>query len=321
MSLSQGITTFVLGAGFSAAEQFPLVRGLRDRVLHFLEAEQHSAYRTFLAPGNGGFKDGQFKAGLEAIDPAGGLEFEELLIALTKRVKTASPQDPSFITDRVLRIGCARLLWCIQNSVWRVSSSYQNFAARLNRAPGNAIISFNWDLLAEKMLTDVGLAWSYAIDGGIPLIKPHGSINWSGHLREGLKAEYDGWRPLGTGSQLSYDLREPLSNPNKQEINSKLRYMIFPGDPELPAEDPDIRWLWDQGRSAIERSNSVVFIGYSLPEYDSFATDFFRTTIGDRRVEAYTPSAEHLERYRVMFGDRAILKQETFAACEYAKQP
>ena len=315
-------TAFVLGAGFSAAEQFPLVRGLRERVLHFLEAEQHSAYRVFLAPGNGGFSEGQFGAGLKAIDPNETLAFEELLIALSKRTKTTKSEDPCFITERVLRIGCARFLWCIQNSIWRAGTAYQNFALWLRSNPSNSVISFNWDLLLEKTLTDEALTWSYGLDGSaIPIIKPHGSINWSGHLREGLKAEYDGWQALGTGCRLSFDVREPLSNPNKQEINSNLRYMIFPGDPELPQEDADVRWLWDRAGEILARAQKIVFIGYSLPEYDSFAERFFREAAEGKTIEAITPSKEHLERYRIAFGGRADLRDQRFEHCGYALPP
>lgn len=312
-------TAFVLGAGFSAAEQFPLVRGLRERVLHFLEAEQHSAYRTFLTPGNGGFREGQFRAGLNAVDPNETLAFEELLIELSKRKKTARNDDPSFIAERVLRIGCARLLWCIQNSIWRAGTAYQNFASWLSRYPGNGVISFNWDLLVEKTLTDAGLTWSYGLDGAAtPVIKPHGSINWSGHLREGLRAEYDGWQPLGGGSRLCFDLAEPLSNPNKQEINSTLRYVIFPGDPELPGQDADVRWLWDRAGEVLARAQKIVFIGYSLPGYDSFADTFFRDAATGKTIEAITPASDHLERYRIAFGGRAVLRPEKFEQCEYA---
>lgn len=315
-------TAFILGAGFSAAEQFPLVRGLRDRVLHFLQAEQHSAYRTFLAPENGGFREGQFRAGLKAVDPDEALAFEELLIELSKRNKTTRNDDPSFITERVLRIGCARLLWCIQNSIWRAGAPYQNFASWLGKCPGSSVISFNWDLLVEKALSDAGLTWSYGPKSvAIPIIKPHGSINWSGHLREGLIAEYDGWQPLGEGSHLCFDVREPLTNPNKQEINSALRYMIFPGDPELPRQDADVRWLWDRAREVLARAQQVIFIGYSLPDYDSFAESFFREAVAGKAIEVITPACDHLERYRIAFAGRAVLRSEKFEECLYSLPP
>ena len=72
-----------------------MIRGLRNRVLHYLEAERHSAYEVFLSPGNGGYEKGQFYAGLDSIDADGGMEFEELLIALASRLRTASDTDPA----------------------------------------------------------------------------------------------------------------------------------------------------------------------------------------------------------------------------------
>ena len=40
--------TFVLGAGFSVAQGFPLVKDLRSRVEDFLRAENHSLYAGLL---------------------------------------------------------------------------------------------------------------------------------------------------------------------------------------------------------------------------------------------------------------------------------
>jgi len=313
-------TAFILGAGFSALQQFPLVRGLRDRVLHFLEAEQHSSYRMFLEPNNGGLPEGQFKSGLNLVDASGKLEFEELLVELAKRIKTAGPSDPYPITARVLRIGCSRLLWCIHGFIWQPETCYRNFAEHLRNSPGSVVISFNWDLLLERTLTDAGIPWSYNLSpSGVSIIKPHGSINWSGHLRKGLTADYAGWEPLGSGSKLCFDASNPLANPNMQDINSDLRYMIFPGDPELPKEDADISWLWEKARAALLGVDSAAFIGYSLPDYDTFASDFFESELAGKRIEAFTPSDDHLKRFETLFGGRAILKNEKFEHCAYAR--
>jgi hypothetical protein len=72
--------TFVLGAGFSVEHQFPLMYGLKKRVIHFLEAERHSAYATFLKPGNAGLPKGQFYSGLEEVDTQNKLELEDGVI-------------------------------------------------------------------------------------------------------------------------------------------------------------------------------------------------------------------------------------------------
>jgi hypothetical protein len=308
----------VLGAGFSAREGFPLIRGLRNRVLHYLEAERHPAYEAVLSPGNGGYEKGQFYAGLGSIDPSGKTEFEELLISLGSRLRTASDEEPCHITRRVLRIGCARFLWCIQNSIWRVGTAYQNFAAHLRLGGNDAVISFNWDLLLEKTLTDSKIPWSYhTLDAGIPIVKPHGSINWSGHLREHLQSQYAGWQPLGLGSTLCFAANEPLSNPDIQESNPDLRYMLYPGDSELPKEDVDVEWLWEQAEDAIRDRDSLVFIGYSLPAYDTYASQFF-ARFADKDIEAFNPSWDDLGRYRRILGAEGLFPQK-FEDCKYSR--
>jgi len=312
--------TFVLGAGFSASEQFPLVRGLRDRVLHFLQAERHRAYRTFLEAGNGGHEKGQFFAGLELAESSGVLGFEELLIKLKADLKNPQPKDPRHITNNVLRIGCARLLWWFQLSIWRVQQEYANFTQKVAAIPGSAIVSFNWDLLAEKALTDANIQWNYNLEDSakVPVLKPHGSINWSGHLREGLSAQYSGWTPIQTGSQISFDVLSPLENPNKQEINSELRHMIFPGDLDS-SSDPDIKLVWNSVATAIARSSKVVFIGYSLPQYDGFARSFFVRHCQGKLVEVFDPSPESLKRFKNTFGEGVTTCELRFEHCDYAK--
>jgi hypothetical protein len=294
-------------------------------VIHYLEAERHSAYEVFLKPGNGGYPRGQFYAGLDAIDPQGTLGFEEVLIALRRRLRATHDSDPCYITDRVLQMGCARLLWCIQNSIWKVSACYEAFCGWLQPLPGTppgAIISFNWDLLVERALTDMKISWQYSVSNGgtIPILKPHGSINWSRHLREELLAQYGGWQPIGPGNRLTFDALEPLSNPNKQEINSNLRYMIYPGDPELPDDDPDLRTIWQEVSSAIQERDVIVFLGYSMPDYDSLAAKFFQSFAGKKRIEVYNPSREHLERFQRVLGSTAQLCELSFEGSPYARQ-
>jgi hypothetical protein len=313
---------FILGAGFSVDEQFPLMRGLKERVFHFLEAERHSSYAPFLMPGNGGFTEGQFQAGLRQIDGAGTLEFEGLLIALRAYLKTAGPHDPAHVILRVLRIGCARLLWCIHNSIWRVDPHYLCFAqavAGSGDKPGT-VVSFNWDLVAERAFHDATFPWAYTRgqQNAVPVLKPHGSINWSGFLRESLKSDYAGWAPIASHSRLSYDRFNPLSNPDMQDINPYLRYMIFPGDSES-AEDPDLKLIWNDVCAAIQSSEAVVFIGYSLPDYDSWSRRFFAEVCAGKAVEIYNPSPAVLTRFREVFGEAAEVHQQTFGQCVYCQ--
>ena len=294
-------TTFILGAGFSAEQQFPLVRGLTGRVIHFLEAEQHSSYKGFLRDTQG-LGHAQFYEGLHHLHRERQLGFEELLIGLPRHLAMAPQEDPCHVTSEVLRIGVARLLWCITSFIWRVESCYQHFAQRLISAKGTwRVVTFNWDILVEQAIEQSGGAWAYSIaasGSAVPIIKPHGSINWSSHLQNpNLTPIYPDWAPVGPGSKLSFDRAHPLSNQDQQEINSDLRYCLYPGDPDLPTTNPDLRLLWSDVTAAIKQSERVVFIGYSLPAYDSFAGNLFRELCAAKIVDVYDPSAETRKRF------------------------
>lgn len=102
--------TFILGAGFSASAGFPLIRALRHELLSFIEAEQHPSAKPHLTPNIHGYPQGQFYAGLEAIDPARSMGFEELVIALRDRLSSTYEHDPCYNCERILRDGCGRSL-------------------------------------------------------------------------------------------------------------------------------------------------------------------------------------------------------------------
>jgi hypothetical protein len=318
--------TFILGAGFSAAEQFPLVRGLKERVIRFVMDERHSLYQASLQPGNGGFPRGQFFAGLDAVDPTETLGFEEVLISLRQKLEHADDQDPCFRTRNVLESGCARLFWSIHKSIRRISLCYENFGTWIRtpttRQP-DAIVSFNWDVLVERALSDSHVPWTYSISGSdrVPVLKPHGSINWTGYLREGGSCEYPGWKTIAPDSQLCFDESRPLLNPDPQEINPDLRYMLFPGDPELPEIDHDLKLIWSEVAEAIAEHKVLVFLGYSMPDYDSFAAQFFRQFARSKHIEVYNPSDDHLERFRTVLGSSAQLFKQTFQQSPYAQPP
>jgi hypothetical protein len=180
-------TTFVLGAGFSAAAGFPLVRGLRERVINFIEDDRHATYAPFLQPGQG-YANGQFYEGLRLADPESKLAFEELLIALERGCEQATPEDPRHTTLRVLRLGCVRLLWQRQNAIQQASASYANFAKRFFKpaeAPYNTVVTFNWELMMEKSLRDAAVPWQYTRSQGVIAVLKPGYGNDSvqtGHL-------------------------------------------------------------------------------------------------------------------------------------------
>jgi hypothetical protein len=171
--------------------------------------------------------------------------------------------------------------------------------------------------LIEKALAGSDLPWTYSdSDSAISVLKPHGSINWNDYLSRGMKTGYSGWRPICPDSELSYDSLNPLLNPDRDDINPNLRYMVFPGDPE---NELDAEKIWRCASKAISERDSLVIIGYSLPEYDDVALDFLKRHSAGKKIEVYNPSKEHLEKFRRFFGSSALLEASRFEDSKYAK--
>ena len=280
------------------------MKGLKTRVIHYLEAEQHYRYRDYLRRDNS-YPRGQFYKGLEILDPENDLEFEELLIKLAEHLKSAENTDPCIVTNRVLRIGVNRLFWCIKFFILRIADCYRNFAYQLMGNAGNwRVVSFNWDILVEQCLSEIDANWKYSLapnDTKIPVIKPHGSINWSSFAQNSIVSKYRGWKPISADSKLSYDADHPLDNPDLDDTTPDWRYCLYPGDPDLPQSNADLTLLWQDVHLAIQSSERVVFIGYSLPEYDSYAGSAFRELCKNKAVEVYDPSSTTLERFHKAF--------------------
>lgn len=311
-------TTFVLGAGFSKAAGFPLVRELTDEILDFLVANSNPSWDVHLKA-NDLFPHGQFWTGFDAVDPNRSMAFEELLAALA-RVAATHSLHPAGLTEKVLRLGCARLLWHKQNSLTTLPSAYKNFALRIaaDRLAGvhHGFVSFNWDVLMEWALQKHGVPWLYwKANGPVPVLKPHGSINWSKHLLEGLTAPV--WSPLYTGSKLSWIAEDPFSDPFPQ-INYDRRFMLFPTDAEFPEGAEELRRMWDMVGLLILERPKVVFLGYSLPPYDEDVRNVLKRVCGSKIVEVYNPSDQVLSNFGTLFGRDVHLFAERFDECKYA---
>jgi hypothetical protein len=216
-----------------------------------------------------------------------------------------------------------RLLWQRQNAIRQVSASYANFANQFFKpaeARDNAVVTFNWELMVETSLRNATVPWQYTRSQGVvPVLKPHGSINWSSYLESGGRCDYEGWRVIAPHSKLSYDVLQPLSDPDVDEVNPDFRYMLFPGDPELPEKNSNLKLIWAEIEQVLEQSEALVFIGYSLPEYDSYSTQMFQRYASQRQIEVYNPSTEHLEHFRLTLGQHAQLFPQRFEECRYAQ--
>jgi hypothetical protein len=62
-----------------------------------------------------------------------------------------------------------------------------------------------------------------------------------------------------------------------------------------------------------------VFIGYSLPAYDSWSCRFFTEVCASKPVEVYNPDHNVLQRFREVFGEGTKVHEQTFGQCLYCQ--
>ena len=225
------------------------------------------------------------------------LPFEELLLAL-KRLIREHPDTPARITDEELRIGARRVLWQVQERDDPTGPAYRRFGEKLRRCRGRVgVISFNWDVHVERVLCEAGIRWRYwaAEDGRVPVIKPHGSINWSAHRKLDM-APYGGQWVHIPNTSFSYIGADPLTDPGWDDVVPQIVHTLYPGDSDSPSADADVAAIWKDAGRLLERAGRVVFIGYSFPGYDEQVAGFFRKMVRRREVVVVNPSVQSLAR-------------------------
>ncbi len=300
------VKTFILGAGFSHLAGFPLVSGLRHDVLNFINGNPDPVYNGHLRE-HWLYPDGQFWGGLRTADPSdSSWDVEELLERLAD-LAAQNPLHPAGRTELVLRYATRRLLWSKHELMSELLGGNTNFADRLgsywDKRELRAIISFDWDALIEQSLQKAHVPWSYSsffVDG-VPVLKPHGSINWSKHVEQGLRAEDPVWRPIRPGSTLSFYERDPVSDPFRNGPNYDLRYMIFPGDHQKDLTGKGSSLIWHEIEEALRESERVVFIGYSLPIYDTDFSSQLSEHCATKSVEVHNPNRKDLQKFAAFF--------------------
>jgi len=288
---------FVLGAGFSAHQGYPLVRDLRTKLKDFLGGYGScgDARLDAIRP--------QYERFCASVDPHGRLQFEELFM----RLSALGREDARY---QVLATDVSHYLWHLHPSKSSLQPAYKNFVywvePEFGRSNGTVVVSFNWDLVLEQAIDSDCRQFSYGPSPNwIPVLKPHGSINWNRYRQKNIRPPADNpWCEIFGSAQISYDRLRPFRNPYSQDINTDLIYMIWPSETEV--RDEDAKKIWEHVKEALSEADEVIFIGYSLPSYDKFALDVLQNSIcnHDCSVEVITPSQETWDAYRHSFGDQ-----------------
>ena len=185
-------------------------------------------------------------------------------------------------------------------------------------APGDVLISFNWDCLFEILFNRLGLPWTTelpTLNNGwdyewpkdrIYILKLHGSVDW---MRQIFSAEVLSPRWAAAISRTSNMYR--ITDYENEDIGT----LIEGDDPtiHLPGEERpsgEFREIWEIALKFLLKASELTFIGYSLPSYDLYERNLFLVSTGraraegnDQKIKIVNPDLGLKLVYESVFGD------------------
>jgi hypothetical protein len=219
--------------------------------------------------------------------------------------------------------------------------------------PGDAVITFNYDVALDRALKRSG-KWTIRDGYGFEierlglehsacmLFKLHGSTNWRGELFGGMEG-FGQWngpslgeRPVVDRAEFEYLGYDGLSDAQCHDGRVRIESLIMPTANKTFYKQTSLglEWLefcdslWRQAEYALRTSDEICIVGYSLPEYDTRARDLLAKGISaDARVNVCCHAAtrgvvESLEQLGVVNAEPCkattfedFLSDERKAAC------
>jgi len=167
---------FLLGAGASKACGLPLTNELLQTVLPSLKTKSLRNrivdFVKYLYP----YFEQSWRnyPNLEEL-----LSLMDVYVEFSSKVKSSHKFEPNEVAELQNSL-LAAITTTLSEKTQRIRIRNTQFfrLAQLLR-PGDAVVTFNWDLLVEKALTELTRDWNYELKNDtVALLKPHGSIDW-----------------------------------------------------------------------------------------------------------------------------------------------
>ena len=145
--------------------------------------------------------------------------------------------------------------------------------------PGDAVLTFNWDTLLERQLTELGTYFSLDPfnNNDIKLLKLHGSLSWV-HLDDRISPKHmEYFATVSTQDRL-------LRSRDHSVLDTWLPldqspYIVTPVAQKRPLELGYMKLLWVRAFDCLAQSQSIAVIGYSFPSEDYHARALIREGI------------------------------------------
>lgn len=283
---------FIFGAGFSNGAGFPAIDDLFDELRVFYADELRDQDLQCLQA----FE--REKVVVESlIYPTGEKEtnFEKFISLLDAGLNEKMLRDEySFVRKGWLLV----LTFFLHNKLQSIKneSFYSSLFSKLNPSQ-DIVLTFNWDCLAETILSKNTIGWEYRNIQGysgteLTIYKLHGSINWFLLGPSVRPAHPNGFTQMKTDDieqgNLYYYRSDDLDKAIDQiEMQEDITPFIVPPT-YLKKYYPAISFLWTKAFDEIKSAEEIYILGYSFPELDFFSELFIRLGISQnllRNVE------------------------------------
>lgn len=321
MSTSERKVVYVIGAGLSAGLGFPTINSLLPQLWDRLEtagiADQTADIVRFHYP--------DFNASIPDSYPT----IEELLSVMKANEELFNSTRPAigrFTNSELIKRRGALLqeiaTWFheLKKQALETERPWLDALVKAMIDERATIISFNWDLVLDKLLfgKKLGKA-SYGLDRrtkGPHLIKPHGSLNWYRSDTAAPLKDESKFVLAGSGSNEVTCFR-PTRAPRSER---KYMPLIIPPVFSKQFDGPLFQRLWQETVRSLSTATEVRFLGYSLANADFHARfvlrcGFYnqehgvlgeegsrRSPSGRARVTVVDLSAEPLDRIKRVVG-------------------
>jgi abortive infection AbiH-like protein/SIR2-like protein len=319
---------FILGAGFSKPAGFPLATGLTNEILELIQKNTGADYELlqFAEYIN---KLHQWITQSSSLLPLNIEEFYEYATEHAERLR----MDQHFTTVGRLYgetpYGYAndliKMLSYMDDYLLEILMTHENSATldaverfARNLRPEDTVITFNYDRLVERCLTQLKRPWSFGLDDNIPdnvrILKMHGSLDWIAFKRHTIfekskyqhifsKTDVNRNNELDSTNQteeheydfelfrISDDILQNVIN-IRSMIQQDFRWGIAGlGPQKKPSKIPGLGVVWENARKSLFHADHIVIVGFSFSQYDRLAQiEFARVAAG--RDEKNIPSPQ-----------------------------
>jgi len=282
-----GDTTLILGAGFSRPAGGPLLRELLSKDVRARSDADPSSLEVLSNLIEG--RDGPVENGTVTLEDVFTNLWREARTAGRIRMGEERYSAEALLSQMIIHLAsvCGEVRVRRSTNLWTIYLAF--FHHFFEESRSLTLITFNYDLLAEQIMDDLGLRYDYGSAGMIEfdnsqrrrglrrsgselsLLKLHGSANWG--VCRGCP-ESGKYIDKVTAFERPY---VPIRRKSCPWCGGKfLEAAIVPPILGKAGEGRHIGPIWGLARRSLERAREVVVVGYSLPSSDVEALSLLR---------------------------------------------